>query len=337
MEKIPVPPGKRQEQYLSQDTYSDGYFRQLRKIREHTWCNVHPYSLAVWPSHYSDKIREGEWWIRRHNYNAVAVELQVEGCTVYKTGSACEVLHPGELYITVPGSSIRLGNGPGGAGRQVLVVVTGGVVRLLAESLNLSSCRKLPVDREEDRLQLRTLFSRIADLLRDRRHEVAQQNSTAGYTLVCLLGDLCSRIRLEGLPEPLTRAVQIIGNGYGSQFPIGELAAKLGISRATLNILFRQYLGTSPQAYRHRLCMENAIQLVRSGEYSFKEVSEQLGFRNSLYFSTVFRRYTGMSPTEYRRWSAEEAKEEKSETRADSADSPPPFFAGSPDGGESGI
>ena len=118
------------------------------------------------------------------------------------------------------------------------------------------------------------------------------------------------------------RAPQIrCGLGYGSQFSIGELAAALGISRVTLNNLFRQYLNTTPQAYRHRICMENAVQLVRSGEYSFKEISEQLGFRNSLYFSTVFRRYTGMTPTEYRRHSAETQQKIHSAETADSTPS----------------
>ena len=46
--------------------------------------------------------------------------------------------------------------------------------------------------------------------------------------------------------------------------------------------------------------MESAVQLVRAGQLSFKEIAEQLGFRNSLYFSTVFRRYTGLTPTAFR-------------------------------------
>ncbi len=310
--------GKKTDQYHSLDTFSPGYFRSIRRVREHCWYDVHPYSLAIWPHLYSDKIRSGNWWIRRHNYDAVAVELQLEGTSVYKTGSACDELHPGELYLTIPGSSVHLASG-GGAGRQELLVISGGMVKLLVESLNLPSSRRIRIDNPADFTRVRAMFDRTADLLRDRRLESALENSTNGYSLICLLADYGSRTREDGLPPLLTHAVRMMANGYGCRFSIGELAGQLGISRVTLNNLFRQYLGTSPLAYRHRLCMENAIQLVRSEEFSFKEISEQLGFRNSLYFSTVFRRYTGMTPTEYRRFHAE--KPEKSRP-ADEGENP---------------
>ena len=311
---------QRREQYHSKDTYSSGYLRAIRKVREHCWYDVHPYSLAIWPSLYSDKVRTGKWWIQRQNYHGIAVELQIEGTTLYKTDSGSAELQPGEFHLTVPGSTVRLSGGPP-TGRQQLRVISGGWTNLRVESLNLSSSRKIHFDNESDRKRIQILLGHIADLLQEHRLDSALENSTSGYGLICLLADYSSRFREDGLPPPLTHAVQMMANGYGSQFSIGELAAALGISRVTLNNLFRQYLNTTPQAYRHRICMENAVQLVRSGEYSFKEISEQLGFRNSLYFSTVFRRYTGMTPTEYRRHSAETQKKIHSAETADSTPS----------------
>ena len=87
----------------------------------------------------------------------------------------------------------------------------------------------------------------------------------------------------------------------GCYFSIPELAAMSNTSKATLNRLFRKYLNTSPQAYLNSLRMENAKNLIRRGNLSFKEIAEQLGFRNSLYFSTSFKKYTGVAPSEFRK------------------------------------
>ncbi|MBS1371343.1 MAG: helix-turn-helix transcriptional regulator [Lentisphaeria bacterium] len=286
--------------YRSIDTYSSGYRRTLSRIREENWYDVRPYSLAIWPQLYSDKIRTGPWWIHRSNYDAIAVEFQLEGSSVYKSGAYPEELLPGEAYITVPGGSVRFGDGVS-PGRQVLVMIAGGMVKLLMESLNLPESRRVRFDAPEEFDKALAMARQLADLMQAKRPESAPKNSSLGYELICMLADHCSRTRTDELPPSLTHAVRMMGNGFGSRFSIGKLAEELGISRVTLHKLFREYLGTTPQAYRHRLCMENAVSLVRGGQLSFKEISEQLGFRSSLYFSTVFRRYTGVSPTEYRR------------------------------------
>lgn len=291
---------KSREQYRSRDVFCSGYLRMIQRVREYTWYDVCPYSLSLWPHYFSEKIRRGDLWIRRYNYTAIAIELQLEGTTIYENGSFRDELRPGELYVTVPGGTVRLG-GDGNSGRQILVVVAGAMVRLLTELVHLTSSRRIPINSKDDLVRIRALLARIAELVRDRKPETALESSTLGYQLICLVGELGFDADVKGLPPPLTYAVRMMSNGYGSRFSISQLAEKFGISRATLNNLFRQYLGTTPRAYQHKICMENAIQLVRSGELSFKEISEQLGFRNSLYFSTVFRRYTGMTPTEYRR------------------------------------
>ena len=98
---------QRREQYHSKDTYSSGYQRAIRKVREHCWYDVHPYSLAIWPSLYSDKVRTGKWWIQRQNYHGIAVELQIEGTTLYKTDSVNSTC---SFCMCTPDDRYNLGN-----------------------------------------------------------------------------------------------------------------------------------------------------------------------------------------------------------------------------------
>ena len=46
-------------------------------------------------------------------------------------------------------------------------------------------------------------------------------------------------------------------------------------------------------------CMGRPKRMIRENEYNFTEISEKLGFNTPQYFTTVFRRLSGMSPSEY--------------------------------------
>ena len=42
------------------------------------------------------------------------------------------------------------------------------------------------------------------------------------------------------------------------------------------------------------------IELLKNGNYKTYEVAMRCGYENSTYFSTIFKRRTGVSPSEYR-------------------------------------
>ena len=257
-----------------------------RWLRDESWYDIHPYSLAVWPHRYADIVRNGSWWFQRSNHACIGLELQVEGETVYESDGRREVLYPGELYVTLPG--------------RLQLVISGGMVKLLVESLGMTECRKVVFGRPGELEELRSRFVRIAELLAARRREQASENSQLGYAIILGLAEKYSLSVGTELPPVLTRAVWSMEADRGCHQSVSRLAADLGTSRATLTRMFRNFLGISPQAYWNKLRMESAVQLVRAGQLSFKEIAEQLGFRNSLYFSTVFRRYTGLTPTAFR-------------------------------------
>ena len=99
----------------------------------------------------------------------------------------------------------------------------------------------------------------------------------------------------------------LIETERGNRMNVSRLVEELGISRAGVDRLFRTWPHISPQQYLIRQRMESACQLIRDGQLSFKEIAELLGFRNAFYFSTAFRKYSGQSPSEFRRGGARES------------------------------
>ena len=71
------------------------------------------------------------------------------------------------------------------------------------------------------------------------------------------------------------------------------------MSVSKLKLLFRSKVGKGPIDYLICLRVEKAKLLIRKGELNISQVAEMLGFSSLHYFSRVFKRATGMSPSEY--------------------------------------
>ncbi|RPJ06122.1 MAG: AraC family transcriptional regulator [Spirochaetaceae bacterium] len=80
---------------------------------------------------------------------------------------------------------------------------------------------------------------------------------------------------------------------------ITRFAAELGVSVATLVRKTRSLTGSSVQKLHEKIKMEKAMVLLENHEYSVADIAEKLGYGNQFYFSSVFKRYTGMPPLKW--------------------------------------
>lgn len=73
------------------------------------------------------------------------------------------------------------------------------------------------------------------------------------------------------------------------------------MSRASLYNKLKAITGMSSNEYINKLRMDKAVLLIRTTKLSFTEIAEQIGFTTPSYFSTAFKQYTGMTPTQFKR------------------------------------
>lgn len=92
----------------------------------------------------------------------------------------------------------------------------------------------------------------------------------------------------------------ISANLDNDQMGIPLLCTELGVSRASLYNKLKALTGMGANDYITKLRMERAIWLLTHSKLSVNEISDQTGFSTSRYFSTVFKQYTGCSPTQYK-------------------------------------
>ena len=87
---------------------------------------------------------------------------------------------------------------------------------------------------------------------------------------------------------------------YG-KFTMDELSQELSFGKTYISRCFVKACGYSIIDYFTKMKVNEAKKLIRESKYNFFEISEMLMFTNSHYFSTIFKKHTGMTPTQYKK------------------------------------
>ena len=95
-------------------------------------------------------------------------------------------------------------------------------------------------------------------------------------------------------------AEEYIRNNLSSDLSVSALCRRLFISKNGLYNLFRETFGVTVNEYVTERRLERARELILEGE-SISTSADAVGIGNYKYFSRVFKKHTGISPTEYRK------------------------------------
>ena len=101
--------------------------------------------------------------------------------------------------------------------------------------------------------------------------------------------------------EALVRAAMDYIEAHSAEkFSLKALSEALFINGSYLLRLFKSRTGQTLLGYHNRVRCDRAQAMLRDTEASISEVGEAVGFVSSAHFSHVFKKITGMTPTQYR-------------------------------------
>ena len=98
-----------------------------------------------------------------------------------------------------------------------------------------------------------------------------------------------------------SKSIRYINEFYSSPIKITDLAKMENVSMTTYNLHFKEQMGMSPTKYILSLRMHSAIELLESSKMSVREISAMCGYEDFNFFTKVFKKYSGVSPTLYRK------------------------------------
>ena len=96
-------------------------------------------------------------------------------------------------------------------------------------------------------------------------------------------------------------AVKFLEDHYAERIRIVDIVRHIGYGRARLFELFKRHTGLSPNDYLLRFRIRKAQDLLVQTDLSVREIARRIGMLDSSYFSIMFKRQTGRSPSSYRR------------------------------------
>ena len=114
---------------------------------------------------------------------------------------------------------------------------------------------------------------------------------------------LCQRYQLflgSGKSQPIWLVITYIQEHYTEHITLHELSRISDRNPQYISAVFSKTCGMTINAYIASLRVEAAKQLLRTSSLSISKIAAQIGYQDTKYFSRIFRKATGISPTEFR-------------------------------------
>lgn len=108
-------------------------------------------------------------------------------------------------------------------------------------------------------------------------------------------------LKNEYLDREMDLAAAYFNEHYNQNINIDEYAHSRGMSISWFIRSFKRYTGQTPMQFILSIRINNAQTLLETTQYSINEVASIVGYDNQLYFSRLFRKQKGCSPSEYRK------------------------------------
>lgn len=136
-------------------------------------------------------------------------------------------------------------------------------------------------------------------------------NKNAGYQQMLagivnmLLGyaysyDMNSSFENMEVVNDINKAKIIIAENFHTDITPEDIAERVNMSYSWFRRIFKQYTGLAPVQYIQEIRIHKSKELLTNSPLMIKEIAFEVGFNNTEYFATLFKKRTGYTPGRYR-------------------------------------
>lgn len=156
----------------------------------------------------------------------------------------------------------------------------------------------------EKQSKIRTMFKEIFEVLEQGFHF---ENLLYSYQVLShilglfFLSPNYNRLSMKGTGSSIHSSINYMIDSLQETLTLEDLARHSRLSPVHYSYLFKKNTGYSPIHYFLRLKIQKACTYLDISDYPINEIAEILGFKDPFYFSRLFHKIMGMSPSDYRK------------------------------------
>lgn len=128
--------------------------------------------------------------------------------------------------------------------------------------------------------------------------EICYQICSVLFQIVCLMAE--STQEKKRISDVARQTKEMLDNSLYSNITVEEIAEKLHFSKIQISREFYKYYGQTPYNYLLSMKIKMAEKLLLKSSFTVSMISDKLAFTDPHYFSRIFKKKTGVSPSEYR-------------------------------------
>ena len=106
--------------------------------------------------------------------------------------------------------------------------------------------------------------------------------------------------RVDNTELLIKKAILYINDNYNQKISLEDIAGHVGISKYYFSVLFKKEVDITFSSYLNSVRIEKAKQKLTNPQITINDVVSEVGFNDAQYFSKTFKKYVGMTVTEYR-------------------------------------
>ena len=152
----------------------------------------------------------------------------------------------------------------------------------------------------EDSAPFLTLFKNVADAFKanDRFSRVLSAGRLC--ELLWNLHAVCPAQESVSKHLRVRKALRLIRSSYDEPLTVEQLAQACNMSTSYFHKIFVETTGTAPNRYLVLTRLSAAKTMLRDSSHSVAQVAESCGFTSQAYFCECMKKYTGLSPRQFR-------------------------------------
>ncbi|KMK77840.1 AraC family transcriptional regulator [Alkalihalobacillus pseudalcaliphilus] len=159
-----------------------------------------------------------------------------------------------------------------------------------AITMGVHSYMLKPIDMQEFEQSLASLVQRLNE---QKIHHHLEANQLLFQQILNV--DLLYQIQSSLINE----AIQYIKLQYQQKLTLKQVSETLNVSSVTLNLKFKEYTQFHFNEFLNRYRIIKALELLQDDSKLVYEIAEEVGYSEYKYFSSVFKKFVGMSPKQF--------------------------------------